>query len=114
MQIVRKNEANIHKNNEVNIATEYKMTEPDINGAVVEMSGRYPAKGLVMNEVCKELVYILEGSGKVVLDGEREIELNVGDLILLNPGEKYYWEGQMKTFISCTPAWYPEQHKEIK
>jgi len=29
-------------------------------------------------------------------------------------GEKYFWEGEMEMFMPCTPAWYPEQHKEIK
>jgi hypothetical protein len=37
----------------------------------------------------------------------------VGDLVLIEPGEKYFWEGNMDLFIPCSPAWYPEQHKLI-
>gem|GEM_PF-2374449 len=28
-------------------------------------------------------------------------------------GERYFWDGQMTMFVPCTPAWYPEQHKEV-
>lgn len=54
----------------------------------------------------------MEGSGKIVVEG-KEIELNEKDLILLEPGERFYWEGNMKMLVPCNPAWYPEQHKEV-
>jgi mannose-6-phosphate isomerase-like protein (cupin superfamily) len=87
--------------------------DKDINVAYVEIRGRYPDKGRVTNEVCKEMAYITEGKGKIVVEGE-EIELNELDLILLEPGERYYWEGNLKMVVPCTPAWYPEQHKEVE
>jgi len=33
---------------------------------------------------------------------------------LIEPGEKYYWEGKMTMFMPCVPAWYAEQHKEVE
>jgi len=55
----------------------------------------------------------MEGSGKIVVEG-KEVILNEKDLILLEPGEKYYWEGNMKMLVPCAPAWYSEQHKEVE
>jgi quercetin dioxygenase-like cupin family protein len=42
-----------------------------------------------LNTKCKELGYVIEGLGKVVVD-DREIILNKGDLILIEPGEKFF------------------------
>ena len=91
---------------------EYPLGDKDINGAVAEIRGRYPEKDRVVNTECKELVYVIEGKGKVVVEGE-DYEFEKGDVLLIEPGEKYYWEGTFKIFMPCTPAWYPEQHKEV-
>lgn len=112
MKIIHENQTKKFKNSDACIATEYPLEDKDINVAFVEVLGRYPEEGRVTNEKCKELAYITEGSGKIVVEGE-EILLNEKDLILLEPGERYYWEGNMKMLVPCAPAWYPEQHKEI-
>lgn len=112
MKIVRSNQTNKFKNSNSCLALEYPMGDKDINGAVVKLSGRYPDKGFVANLKCKELAYIVQGSGKVNIEG-KDIILKKGDLVLIEPKEKYYWEGKLTMFIPCTPAWYPEQHKEF-
>jgi len=80
---------------------------PIINGAVIKLSGRYPDKGRAVNEICKEMGYIISGSGKLTIEDE-EYELSAGDLVLINPGEKFYWQGEMEMFMPCAPAWTPE------
>jgi len=112
MKIVKKKDREKHENSKNCTAFEYPLGDKDINGAVAKITGRYPDKGSVVNEVCKEIAYVIEGSGKVVVEG-KEVKLNKGDLILIEPREKYYWEGNMEMFMPCTPAWYIEQHKEI-
>ncbi len=57
--------------------------------------------------------YILKGSGKIEVEGV-ETKLGEGDLVLINKGEKYFFEGNLTMFGSCIPAWYPEQHKEVE
>lgn len=113
MKKISKSEANTFENSKVCTGYEYPMNDPDINGAVVVIEGRYPDKGRVVNEKVKELAYIIEGTGALVIEGET-VELKEGDLVMMEPGEKYYWEGGLKMFVPCTPAWYPEQHKEIE
>jgi mannose-6-phosphate isomerase-like protein (cupin superfamily) len=113
MKVVHKNQTKEFKNSEACTALEYPLGDRDINGAVVELNGRYPGKGRVVNLKCKELAYVVKGSGKLVVEG-KELVLQEGDLALIEPGEKYFWEGNMTMFMPCTPAWYPEQHKEVK
>jgi len=113
MKIVYKNQTKTFKNSDVCTAIEYPLGDKDINGAVVELKGRYPDEGRVVNLKCKELAYIIKGSGKAVVEGE-ERQFNEGDLVLIGAEEKYFWEGDFVMFVSCTPAWYPEQHKEVE
>ena len=113
MKIIRKKEAKEFKNSEACIAIVYPMDDKDINGAVIELNGRYPNKGRTMNEKCKEMAYVIKGSGKVVVE-DKETQLNEGDLVLIDPGEKFFWEGNMTLFMPCTPAWSPKQHKQVE
>lgn len=83
-----------------------------MNGALITVNGRYPEKGFVLNEVCSELAFIIRGSGKVCTADET-VELNLHDSVYLEPGEKFYWEGDFDMYTICTPAFYPEQHKNV-
>ena len=113
MKIIHKNQTKQFKNSDVCTAIEYPFEDKDINGAVIELEGRYPDKGRVVNLKCKELAYVIKGSGKVLVE-DKEVVLNEGDMVLIEPGEKYYWEGKMTMFVPCVPAWYPEQHEEVE
>lgn len=113
MKIVRKDQTIQFKNSPVCIATEYPLHDKDINGAVIELSGRYPDKGRVVNLKCKELAYVMKGSVNLYVEGKK-VELQEGDMVLIYPKEKYYWDGNCTLFIPCTPAWSLEQHKEVK
>jgi quercetin dioxygenase-like cupin family protein len=48
-----------------------------------------------------------------VIEG-KEINLKAGDLILIEPGEKFFWDGSMTLFIPCVPAWHPEQYRKVE
>jgi mannose-6-phosphate isomerase-like protein (cupin superfamily) len=112
MKVIKKHQTNRFENSKSCTAIEYPLGDKDINGSVVELDGRYPEKGMVTNSKCKELVYIIKGTGKLVVE-ESESKLEQGDLALIEPGEKYFFEGNLTMFMPCIPAWYPEQHKEI-
>lgn len=113
MKIAHKDQAKEHKNSEKCVALEYPIGDKNIDGAVITIKGRYPDKGRVINEECKELAYVISGSGKVVVEDE-EVILSEGSLVLVEPKERYFWEGNLVLFISSNPAWYPEQHKEVE
>src|SRR5680860_381018 len=105
MKIIKKDQTREFKNSDACMASGYPMDDKDIDGAVIKLDGRYPDTGRVVNEKCKELVYVIEGTGILMIEGE-EIQLAEGDLAMIEPGEKYFFEGKLKLFTPCTPAWY--------
>jgi mannose-6-phosphate isomerase-like protein (cupin superfamily) len=113
MKVTYKNQTSKFKNNEACLVTSYPFGNKDIDGCIIKLDGRYPSTGRVFNEKCKELFFIIDGSGKLVIEN-KEITLSKEDLVLVEIGEKYYWKGKIKMFVSCNPAWYPEQHKKEK
>jgi mannose-6-phosphate isomerase-like protein (cupin superfamily) len=109
--IIKKSERKEFKNSPVCIAYEYGHNDKDINLAVIELSGRYPTKGRVTNKICKEVAFVVEGKGKIGIDG-KEFMLSEGDSVIIQPNQKFFWEGKMKLAMVCHPAFNPEQHVE--
>ena len=112
MKVIKSIQAEEFKNNDACTAFEYHLDDKEINVAVIKLDGRYPEKGRVMNTLCKELSYILKGTGKLFLE-DQIIDVDEGDVVMIEPGEKYYWEGTMTMFVPCVPAWTKEQHKIV-
>lgn len=113
MRIVHKDQVKRFENGKNCVAFEYPMDDKDINGAVIELTGRYPETGRTVNLECKELAYVIAGAGKVFVNDEK-IDLQKGDLVLIEPGEKFFWDGNMTLFVPCTPAWHHEQYKQVE
>lgn len=109
MQISFKHQAVETKNSEFCIVTKPLIEDETMDFVTVKITGRYPHEKQAINQKCKEIIYVHEGSGKLVVDGKEHF-FNAGDVILLEAGEKFYWEGNMSLFISCRPAWSKEQH----
>lgn len=100
------------KNNQCTVY-EYPLNDTDINCAIGEIRGRYPEEGYCLNEKCKELIFIIEGSGTINKSDET-IYFEKNDIVFIDKGEMYYWDANCTVIMPCTPAWYPEQYKIIK
>ena len=50
----------------------------------------------------EEVYYILQGTGAIVLDGER-VEVSPGDSLVIRPGVRHHSEGDMEVLIICCP-----------
>lgn len=107
------NQTITRKNSDHCIVSEFPIEDHEINFAIVKVSSRYPDQGRATNMLCKEIVYVQEGIGKIVVEGV-EHTLSAGDVVLISPNEKFYWDGSMTLHISCTPAFTPEQHIHIQ
>ncbi|KKU29192.1 MAG: hypothetical protein UX80_C0008G0025 [Candidatus Amesbacteria bacterium GW2011_GWA2_47_11b] len=112
MKKAKLEQAKEFKNSNSCMALEYSLGDKDINAAVIKLNGRYPENGRAVNTECKEVGYVVEGSGKLVVE-DKTVRLKKGDVVLIEVGEKYYWEGNLVMFIPCTPAWTPKQHKLV-
>jgi mannose-6-phosphate isomerase-like protein (cupin superfamily) len=104
MKVVYKEDSIQHENSKNCIANEYNTNDSDINIACVKVNGRYPINGKIANKVCKEIVYVSEGIGTLYLE-EKIISLKAGDVVLIEPNEKYYWKGIFTLIPACYPAW---------
>ncbi len=82
MKISFKNQAVERKNSDVCTVTDYSIHDEVIDFALVKVTGRYPNQGHAINQKCKEIVYLHEGSGKVVIN-EKGYLINAGDLVLI-------------------------------
>lgn len=113
MKHVSISQANIFQNSDNCKVYEYPLESKEINGALIEIKGRYPDTGNVMNKVCKEIAFVVEGSGMVVVEG-KEQKIKFGDSIFIEDNEKFHWVGNLTIYTVCSPAYYSEQHKEIE
>lgn len=113
MKYIAKAQAQKFTNSPTCTVYEYAFGDADINGALGIVNGRYPERDWIMNEKCKELVYVVSGEGSLHTRSASQ-QLMAGDSVLIAPGEAYYFEGKdLSIFMPCTPAWYPEQHKVL-
>ena len=113
MKLSLKHQAHHKIYNEACSVTEYKFDDDKMDFSIAIISGRYPEQNRVMNEISNELAYVTEGEGKIVIN-HQEQPLSAGDVIIIEAGEKYYWEGNMKLFVTCNPTWKPEQRKIVE
>ena len=58
------------------------------------------------HKIMTETYYVVQGSGKIILDGEVH-EVKVGDAILIPPGVLHYGEGNFEVIVSYD---HPEAH----
>lgn len=112
MKICPKNEALEKKASDHCVVEEYPLGPAPMDLAIATLKGRYPDTGWALNLVSDEMAYILEGQGGLVTESGTQ-SLNAGDALLIERGEKYYWEGNMRILMSCSPPWTPDQHAWI-
>ena len=113
MKLIKKAQAKELKIDNVTTAYEYDAGDKDINCAVVILKGRSPKTGYVANKVCKELVHVVKGGGLININNE-EYQLSEGDEIIIEPGEKYFWDANMTILVPCAPGWYHEQQEHTE
>lgn len=93
---------------------DYPSDDKDINFAVINMNGRSPKSGYQVNTECKEMLYIMNGSGTIYKkDSDITFDFKKGDVIVIDKNEYYAFEGCFEAAVPCTPAWTSEQHKYI-
>lgn len=113
MDIVREREA-INVNAGVGVVIkEFPMEEVGISGALANIDGRYPETGFAKNMKSKELVYVVEGEGKIILT-KMEHAIKIGDVLLINEEELFAWEGRLKLFMATAPKFNPDQHEIVE
>ena len=114
MKFVRREEAEEIVNSSTSCLLEYskKLGDEDLDFCINTICGRYPEAGDCSNLQCKEIAYILEGTGTIHKKDET-MNFKQGDVILIEKKELYFWEGNCRIIMVCNPAWNKEQCKII-
>ena len=92
---------------------EYHFGDKDLDLSCAEIRGRYPPEGFVMNEKIKEIFYVQKGKGKINIEG-KDFNITKGDVMLIQPKQKYFWQGTLDLVLACHPRFTFDQHKNIK
>lgn len=109
MKIIKSQDVNIITNSLQCTVDEYPLGQSQANFSLATINGRYPELDFAINKICSEYVYVLEGSGEIILENNTSA-IKTGDLIFIDKNEKFAWSGNMKISMFCVPAWSPEQH----
>lgn len=110
MQFISKESSVSRQNSATCFVVDYPIHHPSLDFAIITLIGRYPLENRVVNQKCSEVVYIAQGAGEVVVEGEN-YPLKMGDVVLIEAGERYYWAGEMTLHISCNLSFSLEQHQ---
>lgn len=111
--LVKKEESVRFENSPACIAFEYPLQDKDINIALIEINGRYPKTGRVSNQEVKEIVFVVGGEGKIVIE-KKEYGLKEKSAVLIQPKKRYFFQGKLELLVACNPAWTEKQHKMIQ
>ncbi len=111
MKIVTEKQAKTFAYASTSSVLDYSMdlNEKNLDFCINTITGRYPEKGYCSNLECEEICYILDGNGEFHKKDGDSIKFNKGDIIFINKKDIYYWIGNFKIAIVCTPAWSKEQ-----
>ena len=109
MEIVRGTHIQTKMNGASCSVDEYLTENVKIDFAIAHIRGREPEVGEAENLESIELVYVIEGEGSVTID-DRVTHIRRGDVIIISPGERFVWNGNLKLAIICTPRWSVDKH----
>ena len=94
------------------IAYEYFFESENTSLAIIEIKERYPENCIARNKFFEEIILVLEGNGKIIIEGEK-YKVGRNDAVLIKPNRKYYYEGNLKIATFCSPAFDPNNHEVI-
>ena len=108
MQVVKQIDKIVHQSHGNAQVDEYYMENKTIDLCVVHIDGRTPEKGRIINTDFSCVCYVLDGQGYFC--GQ---PIEKGDAFNILSNEPYWFEGQFSITMCGTPAWRPEQNKEV-
>ncbi len=93
---------------------EYHLPAKTVSIGVSEINGRYPETGFEIDEQVEGCWYVEQGTGAVWIQ-EVLYPLELGDVVSVPQGEKFYIEGNnLRLIVASSPLWSPEQHKHVE
>ena len=105
-QVMKQKSAKIRARKDL-IAYEYPHFSAECGYANLELNGRHPSIGYIINKNSDEAFLVYQGSGEIYMDGVIT-NFEAGDIVAIQRGTKFYCTGNAKFFHTSTPPWYIE------
>lgn len=110
---VTKKEAKFIKREQTTIYS-YPPTSKAISVAFIEVKGRHPAGGKeqFVEHDLHVLFYVTDGKGIITVE-DKPYELTQGDVLTVQPGKRYFIEGDLSYVAATSPAYYSKQNEIV-
>ncbi len=112
VEIIKLEDTNKVMNSEKCVIYEYLFGSEKTSLALVEIDGKYPDDGFAINKVFEEIILVLNGKGKIIIENKK-YELKKNHAVLLKPNKKYRYEGNLKLATFTSPAFKMENHEVV-
>ena len=109
MEIIKYADRTIHPAHDNAQVNEYFMQNKNLDICVVNISGRTPLKGRMLNNEYSCVCWCISGIGSVC--GQ---DIQPGDAFNIPAGTAYWFDGNFKFVMCGTPAYDPTQNKVIE
>jgi mannose-6-phosphate isomerase-like protein (cupin superfamily) len=100
------------RNSDICYGREYKADTDKIDIAKVTIKGEFPGDGQWgYLEEAHEMAVVIRGEGVITTKKGERHNLKTGDVVYVEPMERFRWEGDMDLIMPCGPAFDPKKHK---
>jgi mannose-6-phosphate isomerase-like protein (cupin superfamily) len=100
------------KNSDVCYGREYNPGSGTIDVAKISIRGTYPSESMWgYLEKSHEMAIVVTGEGFIESKRDGRKDLTAGDVVHVEPKERFRWGGNMDLIVPCGPAFDPSQHK---
>lgn len=110
MKFWKKDSGNRFKNSDKCFGYEYNPGNGKVDVATISIRGRFPEKGWGYLDESHEMAFILGGKGYIKNKSGDRHDLKKGDIVYIEPLERFCWGGNIDMVVTCGPAFNPEQH----
>jgi hypothetical protein len=98
-------------NSEKCYGREYSPGSGTINVAKIFIRGEYPGNGgYGYLEEAHEMAVVIRGEGYIKTKEGEHYDLKEGDVVYMEPMERFQWGGDMDLIVPCGPAFDPAKH----
>ena len=99
------------RNSDICYGREYNPGSGTIDIAKISIRGRFPETGYGYLEEAHEMAVVIKGNGYIETKAGVRHDLKAGDVVYVEPMERFRWGGDMDLIVPCGPAFDPAKHK---
>lgn len=99
------------RNSETCYGREYVPGSGKIDVAKIAIRGEYPGDNKYgYLEETHEMAVVIRGAGYIETKNGEHYDLKEGDVVYVEPLERFRWGGDMDLIVPCSPAFDPAKH----